>query len=424
MATIRPFKGTRFSQSAGRLDDLVAPPYDVLSQEERDALAAKNPFNVVYLTLPESEPDDRSKFVKYARSASRLAGWRQSGQLETDGPSYYRYRQTFNIPGETEKYERLALIACIKVEPYENGVVLPHEQTFPKHKEDRLRILEATRAHLECIFGLYEDDQRDALHVVETAAGTQVADVTTDDGVRHQVERIDSPEACAAITKAIADKRIWIADGHHRYETALTFRGALGEQPGEVAEDYMMMALTSMTDPGLVLLPTHRILKTMPVSADELRAKMAGKFEVTDCPNGDLMREMRAVEAAGGRAFGIALPSGTGFLAKVKDLDALVRDLPGAASGNLKSLDVTILHDLIFGELLGLSGLDFFGYTRDQDEAIAAVQNGAPASFLMNPPTVNDMRQIALGGEKMPQKSTFYYPKILSGLVMWPLSDF
>ena len=425
MATIRPFKGLRYTPSAGDLQDLVAPPYDVISPEQREAYAEQSGFNVVMLTLPEQEADDRSKFVKYTRSASRLASWRKSGEMAAeDKPVFYRYRQAFSIPGSTERLERLALISLIKVEPYENGVVLPHEQTFPKHKEDRLRILEATRSHLECIFGLYDDDDESALALVTNAAGTQVADLTSEDGVQHRLDVIEDESAIEAIAAALASRKVWIADGHHRYETAMTFRQMLGDREGEVPEDYMMMALTSMTDPGLVLLPTHRILKTLPYDAATLKEKMSSGFAVEEAANGSLMEKIEAISTSGGRAFGVALPGGTGFVPTVKNLDSLEAKISGEGSGLLKTLDVTILHDYIFGQLLGLSGLDFFGYTRDEHEAIDAVENGSPASFLMNPPTVDDMRHIALGGEKMPQKSTFYYPKIQSGLVLWQLADF
>lgn len=424
MATILPFRGLRYAAAAGPLDDQVAPPYDVLSSEERDALAAKSAHNVVHLTLPEQLPDDRSKFVKYARSASRLEQWRGEGALAVESkPSFYRYRQTFTIPGSPRSLERLALIATIKVEPYEKGVVLPHEQTFPKHKEDRLRILEATRSHLECIYGLFEDDDRSVFEAIRTAPGTAVADITTDDGVRHVVERIDDPEATSALSRLVDPKRIWIADGHHRYETACTFRAQFGDHDGLIAEDFMMMALSSISDPGLVLLPTHRILDRLPEGGDEL-LRSARHFRVHEAPNSGLMARIEAIAMAGGRAFGVALPGGQGLVLEVQDLDALAGMVGGSGSDALHKLDVSILHAVLLEGLLGVKGLDRIGYTRDPAEAVASVENGAGAAFLMNPPTVDDMRSIALQGEKMPQKSTYYYPKILSGLVLWSLNDF
>ncbi len=425
MATIRPFHGLRFSDSAGPLDDLVAPPYDVLSPEERDVLAAKNPHNVVHLTLPEQNADDRSKFVKYARSAAALQEWRNSGALSLEErPSFYRYSQEFEVPGTGRRAKRLSLIATIKVEPYERGVVLPHEQTFPKHKEDRLRILEATRAHLECIYGLFEDDDKAVLGLIQGAPGTVVEDVRTEDGVHHVVERIDDPSWTLKIASALEPKKVWIADGHHRYETACTFREMAGEKQSPVAEDFMMMALSSIGDPGLELLPTHRILDKVSLSSDEIREKLSERFTVRTAPNNDLIGEIAEYAVNGKRAFGVAFPGGEGLILEIPNVKEAVTGTESEESDRLKELDVTILHRTIFDQLLGLRGLDFFSYTRDPIEAIDAVKNGAKAAFLMNPPTVDDMREIALGGEKMPQKSTYYYPKILSGLVLWSLNDY
>lgn len=423
MATVRPFRGLRFERAAGALADLVAPPYDVVSPEQRDALAAKNEHNVVRLTLPEQETDDRSKFVKYARSAARLAEWKRDGTLKVEPkPAYYRYTQTFEVPGTGQVCSRTKLITTIKVEPYSNGVVLPHEQTFPKHKEDRMRILEATRAHLECIFGLFEDDDQAVHALVSSAPGTNVADFTTeDDGIRHVVDLIDDADVCDEITRAIAPKKVWIADGHHRYETALAFREQLGPRDGLIAEDFMMMALCSISDPGLVLLPTYRILKTLPVGHDELEQRLAKHFSVVQCANKDLVATIGKVK---GRAFGIALPGGTGLVAQFDDVDAIAKQIDGPGGMELKRLDVSVLHGFIFAKLLGLTGHDFFGYTRIEQEALDAVEHGSPAAFLMNPPTVQDMRNVATAGDFMPQKSTYYYPKLLSGLVIWSLEDF
>ena len=425
MAEIRPLKGLRYSSAAGPLDQLVAPPYDVISDSERAEFAAKNPHNVVELTLPQGKPDDRSKYVKYAKSAALLAEWRRDGTLVVeDKPALYRYTQTFTIPGSTQPIVRRSLIALIKTEPYEKGVVLPHEQTFPKHKEDRLRILEATRAHLECIFGLFEDDGGDVFELIESSPAAVAADVTTDDGVRHVLEPIIDPAATDALVKAIADKKVWIADGHHRYETACTFREMQGPQDSLIAEDFMMMALSSMSDPGLVLLPTHRIVHKMPLQGAELESAFQRFFNVRRLANHRLIEELERLNAADTRVFGIALPGGEGLLLTLDRPEDAVNWIDNEESTRLKLLDVSLLHHVIFEKILGLKGLDFFSYTRDPDEALASVEHGSDAAFLMNPPTVEDMRQIALGGEKMPQKSTYYYPKILSGLVVWSLNDY
>lgn len=421
MATIRPFRGLRFTSAD--LASRVAPPYDVISPAMREELAARSANNIVHLTLPVQNDDDRSKFVKYARSASTLQHWVDSGVMKPeDTPAFYRYVQTFRTP-YGDSFTRTALIALIKVEPYENGVVLPHEQTFPKHKEDRLRILEATRSHLECIFGLFEDPGQHIFRAIDGAAAASTHQVTTADGIVHSLEVISDPETLENLVRLMADRKIWIADGHHRYETALAFRGMSGERDGEIPEDFMMMALSSMEDPGLVLLPTHRILKRAPAGKME-DLLQSPYWQIEHAANSDLWNLLCEASNADQRAFGVALPGGAGLVLRVTDLAGLAASIHSDASDALKRLDVTLLHDVIFAQNLGLTGHDFFDYTRDPQEAIDAVLDGAPASFLMNPPTVEDMREIALGGEKMPQKSTYYFPKIESGLVLWRLGDF
>jgi uncharacterized protein (DUF1015 family) len=418
MASIRPFRGLRFSGAAGNLNDLTAPPYDVLSAVERDAYAARNSRNIVHLTLPEANPDDRSKFVKYARSSALLNEWRRDGFLQMEErPAIYRYTQTFKIDPAGADLVRTAIITLLKTEPYDRGVVLPHEQTFPKHKEDRLRILEATRAHLECIFGLFEDDGGIYRSICDAPASGLVT-ASSDDGVDHVLEPIVDSQALDALVRAMAAKKLWIADGHHRYETALNFREASGAGDRDVAEGYLPIALASMSDPGLVLLPTHRILRELPLGEEESLKRLATVFDLKPVAPAALIAE---IEAFGSRAFGLAVSGSRGFVLTPK---AGVELLRGEGGDRLRSLDVSILHSLILTELLGVAGLDPISYTRDPAEAIAAPAAGAAASFLMTPPSVDDMKAIALGGEKMPQKSTYYFPKILSGLVLWSLNDF
>jgi uncharacterized protein (DUF1015 family) len=424
MAEIRAFRGLRFSEAAGSLEGLVAPPYDVLSKQERDEYGEKSPHNIVHLTLPEAHPDDRSKYVKYARSAARLAEWRREGALTPEAaPSLYRYTQSFTVPGMGEAFSRTAVIALIKVEPYENGVVLPHEQTFPKHKEDRMRILEATRAHLECIFGLYEDPDGAVLREVQEARPGERVEVDAEN-VHHALEPISDPEAVGRIAALMADKKVWIADGHHRYETAVAFRQNLGPRDGPIAEDFMMMALSSMSDPGLVLLPTHRILSELPLGLEESIAALERDFDLRETHSSRLMLEIEENARHGRRAFGVVLAGPRAFVATPKDDAALLGAMGDEGSEALRALDVSVLHRGILERTLAVRGLDSIAYTRSWQEAVRAVEQGSAGCFLMNPPSVEDMKQIALGGEKMPQKSTYYFPKILSGLVLWSLNDF
>ena len=424
MPEIRPFRGLRYTADAGNLDNLVAPPYDVLSPAEREDFGDRSPYNVVNLTLPEHQPDDRSKFVKYARSAALLAEWRREGIIAPEGqPVFYRYTQQFKVDGVDHDLKRTALIALIKVEPYDKGVVLPHEQTFPKHKEDRLRILEATRSHLECIFGLYEDANGKIDGAVKSAEGGGSVEVKNEIGSSHRLEPITDKGSITELQKLLEDRKVWIADGHHRYETALTFRQMLGDKPGAVAEDYMMMALTSMSDPGLVLLPTHRIVHGMTLSPEDMKEALAPEFEIEEVHSSALWPKMDRLHKDGKRVFGVAMEGGHGFLLFPKDFNRLAQ-MEGDGSAALRSLDVSVLHKVMLEKLLGVRNPDNIAYTRDPREAEKAANQGSTVSFLMNPPSVADMRTIALGGEKMPQKSTYYFPKILSGLVLWSLGDF
>lgn len=424
MAAIRPFQGLRYSAEAGSLGLLTAPPYDVISEDERVSFTQRSPRNVVHLTLPEQKPDDRSKFVKYARSAADLAEWRRDGTfLLEDKPAIYRYEQKFHVPHYGD-LTRTSIIALIKTEPYENGVVLPHEQTFPKHKEDRLRILEATRAHLESIFGLFEDPDGHIHDAILKAPGQGAVETISDDGTTQKLEPITDPAAINHLVGLLADRKVWIADGHHRYETARTFRENMGERDDLIAEDFMMIALSSMSDPGLVLLPTHRVLTDIPVDEPTMMSRLGELFHMRETHNSRLMESIEEEKKSGRIAFGLALEGGDGFVLEAKDPEKLYAMIPGAHSDDLKKLDVSVLHSVIFDQLLAIPGLDSIKYTRDSHQATMWVNEGDKAAFLMTPPSVDDMRRIALAGEKMPQKSTYYFPKILSGLVLWSLNDF
>lgn len=425
MATIRPFIAQRFSPSIGPLEDLVAPPYDVLSQTQRDELAAKNEHNTVWITLPERNDDDRSQFIRYGRSASRLADWRRTGALEVDEtPGIYLYKQRFEDPVTNQKHQRTAIISLLKTEPYEKGVVLPHEQTFPKHKEDRLRVLEATRSHLECIYGLYGDDNSKVEESINDADFESVSEIKTDDGVEHSLSVCRDASQIEKIVKAMEPERVWIADGHHRYETACTFRQQSGEKDGLIPEDFMMIALSSMRDPGLVLLPTHRIINNTKYSEIELKNRLQNFFNLRVCAKNMVADEVLSLAADDTRAFGIVVPGETAWIATLDNPEDALDWVDTTDSKLLRLLDVTILHEVIIKKCMGVESLDAISYTRDAKEAIDSVDKGAAGAIITNPPSVLDMRRIAESGEKMPQKSTFYYPKLLSGLLFWSLSDY
>lgn len=425
MATIRPFRGLRYTPSAGDLKNLTAPPYDVISAEYRAELAARSPYNYVHLTLPEGAADDRSQFVKYARSAALLAEWRRTAILAPEGsPTLYRYIQSFTLPGFKKPFVRTAILTLLKVEPYENGVVLPHERTFPKHKADRLHLLEATRTHLESIFGLYEDPGNHLHDLVTSAPAGEAVEVTGDDGVHNRLELITDPDALSHLVSAFDSKKVWIADGHHRYETALGFRQNLGPKEGLIPEDFLVIALTSIEDPGLVLLPTHRMAPQIPLGLGDVQAKLSSVFDLRPAQPEAAMDELAKEKAAGRASFAVVFNGGKTFVCTINNPAAAAELMGGDGSDELRGLDVSLLHRVVLEKLLGLPNPDQVQYTRSEEEAIESARSGkVTASFLMQPPTVDDMRTLALQGEKMPQKSTYYYPKILSGLAAWSFNE-
>jgi uncharacterized protein (DUF1015 family) len=254
MASIRPFQGLRFTPSAGELDSNIAPAYDAMSPEQREAYRANSEYNIVHLTLPEAKPDDRSKYVRYARSAAALSLWRREGFLIRDPkPAIYVIKQTFKLPGREEELTRTSFVCLLKLEPFENEGVISFEPPTARLNEDRLRILEATRAHLEPIFGLYEDPAHEIGELLALAPLESVVETTDGDGVHHSLAVVTDQATIDAIKARLSSKSIWIGDGRHRYETALAFRQAVRDPEGEVPEDYIPIALTSMSDPGLVL---------------------------------------------------------------------------------------------------------------------------------------------------------------------------
>ncbi|MCL6623263.1 MAG: DUF1015 domain-containing protein [Fimbriimonadales bacterium] len=426
MADVRAFSALRYSEKAGDLASLVAPPYDVISPTMREELGKRSPHNVVWLTLPEAEPGDRSKFIKYGRSAARLAEWKRDGVLQKDPvPGYYIYEQTFTDPLSHRTLTRSSLITLMKLEPYEKGVVLPHEQTFPSHKEDRLRLLEATRTHLECIMGLYHDSSQEVARAFSGLESREVARVRFDDGVENVLRKVDSAEAIDHIQRALRGEKIWIADGHHRYETALKYREEHKKGEGESGEDYILIALCSMQDRGLVILPTHRIVKGVSLNEAQIQTRLRTYFNVRKVANEALAQEVAALGLPDNRVFGIVMPGHTGYLLTMEEPREALRLVEEEASDLYKMLDVTILHEVILKRVLEVSDSSRLEYTRDPQEALQRVQKepGTLAIFT-NPPTVDTMRRIAEGGEKMPQKSTYFYPKLLSGLVFWSLEDF
>ncbi len=423
---IAPFAALTFDCTrAGRLETLIAPPYDLIDGARQNALYARNPYNIVRLELNrEADP--------YAAAAATLAKWRADGILRpTPRPAIYHYTQSFELDGR--RYTRTGLVVRMRLDDFSGGLILPHERTFPKAKEDRLRLLAATRANVSPIFGLYPAGDAALEALLANAARREPLFAATDDlGVRNEVRAIGDPAEIETARRALAAVRILIADGHHRYETALEYRrrrrAAEPALAGPRGFDYVMMTLVRFDDPGLVILPTHRVARRLDAAAIAAFDERAGAcFAIEKVANAEALR--LALGAAGRGVLGVALRGDREFrLLRPRNqaaLGAALADLPPA----LRELDVSILHALVFDRVFGLKADAIraggnLEYTIDARAALEAVASGAAdGAFLMAAPTVGDVEGVCASGATMPEKSTYFFPKLATGLLLNPLDD-
>jgi uncharacterized protein (DUF1015 family) len=419
MAEIAPFRGILYTKKAGAPDKLLAPPYDVISDEERAKLAALDAHNCVRLILPEGAGDE-----KYANAARDLNEWLRAGVLARDAePALYRYHQTFTAEGRTAT--RKGFICRIRLARFEERIVLPHERTLAGPKADRLKLKRATRAHLSQVFGLYADPERlsDQPFVAVEATAPALAGQTSD-GVEQKLWRLTDAAAQAQVVSLIADKKIYIADGHHRYETMLALRDELRPEARSPRSsiEYGSLFLTAMEDPGLQILPTHRVVHGLAgFDLNAFLARLRNRFQVEEVEAAGVetlrsllgKRERSYLLASGDRLHLLTLRPGE------------ERTVPGPEA--LRALDVPILHALILEEILGIDRSaqekqTNLRYLKDFQAALdEARRPGVQAAFLLNPTRIEQLKAVADAGEVMPQKSTFFYPKLASGLVLDPL---
>jgi uncharacterized protein (DUF1015 family) len=430
MADIQPFRALRYDLQRVSPSQVVTQPYDKITPAMRERYYAASPYNLVRIILGHREPDNPGNNV-YTRAAAYGRDWRSEGILRQDSaPSIYNYSQTFTAPSGT-KFERRGFIALGRVEDYSAKVVFRHEQTLSKPKADRLDLLRATRAHYEQLFLLYEDSGEIA-SLVETPQPPTI-DVVDEYGVAHRVWQISDPAAISAVQEKMRDKKLVIADGHHRYETALTFRDECRAAAGSPANtqapyEFVMMTFVNMNDPGLLVLPTHRVVHSLSsFSADEFQKSSSAFFEVEAIdPALDAARATALLHERG--------RSGTALLAVTANRAFLLHSpKPAGAkffaglSTRQQSLDVVQLHKCLLEGVLKLSEESIrnqqnLSYLREASEALAQVRKGAAnIAFLMNPCPVGQVRDVAFAGEVMPQKSTDFYPKLMSGLTAYAL---
>ena len=419
MADVQPLRALHYDLGrVGGLDAVAAPPYDVIDAVQRAALVARSPYNAVAVDLPQGDGDP------YAHAAALLARWRDEGVVVRDTePALWALAQEYTGP-DGRRRTRRGVFARVRVEDYGPGRIRPHERTHPGPKEDRLRLTRATRANLSPIFSLYDDPEGAAWGALAPHASARAwGEVTDDEGTVHRLWRVGDPAAVAAVRDALAGRELLIADGHHRYETARVFAAERGAPAGA---DHVLMCLVALQDPGLTVFPTHRLVSGLD---DGRRAALQDALERDwSAEDVDPPRLEAALAAGSGVRVG-HYARGTGArLLTLRDPAPADAALPGRAEP-YRRLDTAVLEALVLQGALGMTDEDIshfrgLGYARTAREALARVDAGeADAAFLMAPTPVAQVRAVAAAGESMPPKSTYFFPKVLTGMVFNPLDD-
>jgi uncharacterized protein (DUF1015 family) len=407
VAEVRPFPGIRYQLPPRDLGRVLAPPYDVISPALQADLYERDPRNVVRLVLNRTPGE-----AGYAEAGATFRRWMEEGILAADRrPGYYLLEQAFESGGR--RLARQGLFARFRAEDPERGVILPHEHTRKGPREDRYRVLEATRANFSPIFLMFPDPSgRFAAAAAAVATNAPLASYTDDGGVALRLWRVDEDAPAAAFQQSLAGAKAYIADGHHRHATALRYRDEVGPDGA-----WTMGYFTPLEGPGLVVLPYHRILSAGPPLAEARRA-LQGLFRLTDVASAAAAAQ-RALASTAPYAFGLAEPGHAALLAEA--LPAAQRLVPDAAAPSLRALDTWFLHQAVLGPLLKVPE-EAVGYVHSQAEAEEAVAKGAcRLAVLMRPTPVSQIVDVAEARESMPAKSTFFHPKVPSGLVIHPL---
>ena len=439
MPTVAPLRGLRYDpKHVGTLSQVIAPPYDVIDADLQTKLYEQHPANVIRLELNREEPGDDERSNKYTRAAKYLKAWREQGVvMQEPAAALYVYHQEFEVEGR--KFVRRGVMARVRLERFGTGNIHPHEETMSGPKQDRLLLTRSCRANLSQVFGLYPDPQGEVQQTLDAAvAGQPPVEATDHLGVTSRMWAIADEAAVAKVAGLLGPKPVFIADGHHRYETACTYRdevaAAWAEEhggqplPSDHPANFVLMMLVGMSDPGLVVLPTHRLFVQPAVAtAADLCAKLGNCFNTRTSWKGpqaaeavwtnlELEEDQGTIGfyTAGDQAWTIAriTPAGRARM------DEVASD-HGAA---WRSLGVSILHRLVIGELLGAKEIPTPGYVHLVSEVVEGLGTGKyPLAVLVMPASVDDIRKVSETGERMPAKSTYFYPKLASGLVFNPL---
>jgi uncharacterized protein (DUF1015 family) len=440
MAEVIPFRGIRYNpRFISDLAEVVTPPFDVISAREQQQYYDRHPHNFIRLILGKTFAKDTLHDNRYARAAAYLDSWLKEGIfIQDDAPAFYLTSVAFQF--KTKTLQRYGLIALVKLEPFEKGVVLPHEKIFSKVKLDRLDLMKACRVNFSPIFAIYPNDDglMDVIKAKVSGRKAQ-ADFTFPRGTRHHIWRITDPSLLAAVTRQMKDQMLFIADGHHRYETALDYQAWLEKKDGQAGlvrpADYVMMYLSSMEDPGLIILPAHRMFKNIPDAKLGSFISSAEKFfAVREFPfspgkrqevQSELSAHLRRHRAK--TIIGVFMKNTTRFYLLSLKPGTMTRLFETELPGVLRNLDVTVLTRLLLIKILGFDQKELddekrVGYASAGDQAIEAVAEGRfDIAFILNPTRINQVRQVAEAGLIMPRKSTYFFPKVPAGQVFYAL---
>ncbi len=428
MAEIKPFKGMRYNTFlAGKIGELCCPPYDIISEEERLGYIAENEYNVIRLELPKEGED------VYKTAGEVLDMWRNTGVLVHEiKPAVYIYEEEFNAYNKRSSVK--GIIVRVKVEEFSKGVILPHEFTLSKAKADRFNLMKATNCNFSQIYALYMDEEHTTLKTIDRLSDRKPDQKFTDnDHVTHKLWIITDEKVIEKLVNDFADRKLYIADGHHRYETALNYRNYCREngisKEGD-PQDYQMMYLVDMQHPGLVVFPTHRMVRDLEsFDKDEVLKGCEEYFDIKKFTSvGNINSELAKQYKQGKKAFGFYCGKGEWYLLVLKDIEVMAKVLPDLSEAS-QQLDVSVLHSLILEKTMGIDKENMANqinltYTKFFEEAIMKVDKGEfQCSFILNPTRVTEIRDVAAAGEKMPQKSTYFYPKMITGMVMNDLNE-
>lgn len=420
MAEVKPFRGLRFDcEKAGAIEKLVCPPYDIISEQQRQEYLAENENNIIRLELPKGE-------APYETAGKTLSDWLDRGILRRDDEeAVYIYEEEFTAGTERRSFK--GCIVRVRLEEFSKGIILPHEETLSKAKEDRFNLMKATNCNFSQIYSLFNDGSHEiTARLDRLGKAAPISELTDGEGVTHRLWAVTDKDEISAVCSAFAEKKLYIADGHHRYETALNYRNYCRENGiGNGAEDYVMMMLVDMEHPGLLVLPTHRIVRDLEsFDADAAMAECAKWFDITEFSGTDTIEAtLHEKYLSGEKALAFYCGENKYRLLVLRDKQAVSAFLPEKSSAYC-GLDVSVLHTLILERIFGIDAENMakqinLTYVKKFGDALSAVDEGrAQCAFILNPTKVEEIRDVAAAGEKMPQKSTYFYPKLITGLVM------